>query len=975
MSETSSDTGSEHDAIGPYFDRELDDAAARAFEEHLVGCARCQAELDDLMGLAAAMREGGPAKRERPVSEMTPVATVTPIRRRRWVAPAVFLAAVAAAVLVMVLVGRGGKLDGDAVVALADKRAVEVRFGAPAFDRHRPYSVARGSSPAESIPMATLAALERAGDHAGLLASHALARELDRAEAMGSKLGDTADAAADRAALALLRGRPEEALVQTEAALRRDPRHARALWNRALALRDLELPLAAAAAFDAVAARGEPGWAEEATERAKALRARITQRDRDRADLDQRGQALVAGHAVAGLTGADVLRAPGFTRIYFLDALRTAGDADAIRALAPVAESLDAIADESSARAAVDAALAADLAVRRRFNDRYRALIAGTLSTAEADALIAELAAAGPAVADQYVGALVVRVTAGGERARLPALERALGPTPSPWFALVVARARIAAHRDEGRDIEPGLTAALASCTSPAWSYRCGGLELDLAVHLGQAGRIADAQRHAARSRAAYAVAGAPVQEDEALAFEGELARHGGRDALAAAIFDEVSRRAAGSNCELQRYGQVGLANLALVRGDLDAVRVTLPLPATCPAPADGQAIMTAVDLARQTGREDDRARASGWLAAAANDPAVAALAAVGRPRLTIDGDPVAGRIALGVALEGLPADDPAAAGLRAWAYSALIADGAARDAWADVLADAGAELGAALPARCALVASVDDDRLVVAIRDAAGSATGSRRRVPVPEQAHADVVPDDLEAALATCPEIAVVARPPLEGRPDLLAVDRPWYFAGGKPRAAVAPPSTKDVLVVTDPATSGPRLTPATVPGARVLTGADATPSRVLAALASATYAELHVHGVVDLDVADASHLRLAPDPDGNGILTALAVRSTTLRGAPVVVLAACQASDTAPHLQVRWSLPTAFVLAGARAVIAADVDLPDDEAAGFFATVRSRIAAGEPPAAAVAATRTEVSGGRRDHWAAHVMVFQPL
>jgi hypothetical protein len=971
---------SDHDLIGAYFDRELDEAATAAFEQHLVGCAQCQAELEDLMGMEAALRGRGEAD----VKAKAPEATVTPItaaRRRRWVAPVLVAGALAAAVALFVMMRRGGGREATApvAVALADKRGVEVRFAAPAFDLHRPYSVVRGAPSAESIPMATLAALEKRGDHAALFASHALARELDRAQAMAATLGESADGAADRAALALLRGRPEEALALTEVALRTDRRNPHALWNRALALRDLELSMASAAAFDAVAELGEPGWSDEARERAGMQRARVLERDRAFADLGGRAQTQIAGTPGGKLAPADARSHPGFTRIFFLDAVRTAGDAAALDALAPVAAELDAVAGDSSATAALAAALAADLGVRARFHDRYRRLIKRTLPAADGDRLVAELAAAGPAVSDVYVGALIAQASSSGELPGLAALERALGPSPSPWFALILARARIAAHRAAGRDVLAELTAALAACTTPslAWSYRCGALELDLAQVLGEAGRTADAIAHTERSRGAYVTAGAPVQEDAALAYQGELARHGGRDALAAAIFDEVARRSHGRDCEIERYSQAGVAALALVRGDLEATRFALPDPAMCPqAPADVQAIVTAVDLARQSGSADDWKRAEAWLAAGRLDPATSLLTDVGAARLLIDRDPPIGAAAAETALQALPADDPAAAGIRAWAFSALVDDGARRNAWAEVLADAGSELGVTLPGTCVVVASVDDDRVVVATLDAGGAAHGSLRRVVVAEQAKTDLVPDELERGLSGCAAIAVVARPPLEGRPDLLAIDLPWYFVGGAgPANAGTPPAAKDVLIVTDPATTSPRLGPASVPGARVVTGAEATPSRVLAALGGATYVELHVHGVVDLDVADASHLVLAPDADGTSVLTARDVRAATLRGAPVVVLAACRASETAPHLQVRWSLPDAFVAAGARAVIAADVDLPDDEAAAFFTTLRQRLDGGESPAKALAAARAQASGGKRDHWAAHVMLFQPV
>ena len=174
----------------------------------------------------------------------------------------------------------------------------------------------------------------------------------------------------------------------------------------------------------------------------------------------------------------------------------------------------------------------------------------------------------------------------------------------------------------------------------------------------------------------------------------------------------------------------------------------------------------------------------------------------------------------------------------------------------------------------------------------------------------------------------------------------------------------------MVADPANpSAPRLTAPTVPGARTLTGAAATPSQVLAALATARYAELHVHGVADAAAAEGAFLLLAPEPDGRDRLTAAEVAGARLTGAPVIVLAACRAAETTPFLQARWSLPDAFLAAGARAVIAADVELPDRAASALFAELRRRIDGGEAPAAALAAVRQVPAWAS---WAGHLMLF---
>jgi hypothetical protein len=152
--------------------------------------------------------------------------------------------------------------------------------------------------------------------------------------------------------------------------------------------------------------------------------------------------------------------------------------------------------------------------------------------------------------------------------------------------------------------------------------------------------------------------------------------------------------------------------------------------------------------------------------------------------------------------------------------------------------------------------------------------------------------------------------------------------------------------------------------------LAGAAATPSRVLAELAKATTIELHAHGLPNLADADASFVVLSSDVDGRYALTAGDVREVRLAGAPLVILAACHAARTAPHLHEPWSLPVAFLDAGARSVVASSTTIPDAEAGPFFEGVRRRISAGESPAAAV---RHERETRPYQKWMSGVMVFE--
>lgn len=87
---------------------------------------------------------------------------------------------------------------------------------------------------------------------------------------------------------------------------------------------------------------------------------------------------------------------------------------------------------------------------------------------------------------------------------------------------------------------------------------------------------------------------------------------------------------------------------------------------------------------------------------------------------------------------------------------------------------------------------------------------------------------------------------------------------------------------------------------------------------------------------------------------------------------MLAACRGATMARYQARRWSLPDAFLAAGARAVIAAATEIPDDQGAALFAELRARLDRGERPAAAVAALRaSRLAAGQA--WAAGLLVFE--
>ena len=242
--------------------------------------------------------------------------------------------------------------------------------------------------------------------------------------------------------------------------------------------------------------------------------------------------------------------------------------------------------------------------------------------------------------------------------------------------------------------------------------------------------------------------------------------------------------------------------------------------------------------------------------------------------------------------------------------------------------------------------------------------------------------VPAAMAQALRPCESVEVLARPPLQGRADLLPPDVAWAYRVGphSTRPSSLPPRK---LVVTDiePPEELRKILPPLPTSApaelsndmTLLRGAEATPSRVLEAMTRATEIAIHTHGMIDQGVSDASFLVLSRDDDGRFTLTAREVQEAHLEGHPMVLLAACYAGQTTPSLHESFGLPIAFLHAGARGVLAATEQIPDREAALFFEPVLARIQAGEAPAAVLRDARMAWREQRGPGWVDKVLLFQ--
>ena len=182
------------------------------------------------------------------------------------------LSAVAVASIAAVVALRVSTAPESGWMAAETTRGLEARLSYTPADRHRPYVPMRGDSEAaHPPPLPAVAALEERGDLEGVAAAYLLGGDPRLADTFLQRLPPSPQREIDRAAVALAMGEPERALQLASSALEALPRSPQGLWNRALALRDLGRAQEAADAFRQIAALGEPGWSDEAAQRADAL--------------------------------------------------------------------------------------------------------------------------------------------------------------------------------------------------------------------------------------------------------------------------------------------------------------------------------------------------------------------------------------------------------------------------------------------------------------------------------------------------------------------------------------------------------------------------------------------------------------------------------------------------------------------------------------------------------------------------------
>ncbi|HEX4419409.1 MAG TPA: CHAT domain-containing protein [Kofleriaceae bacterium] len=1015
-------------------DGELTGDAADAARDHLAGCAVCQAELADALQLDAAVAEHTRAVAQREAG----VVSIAWYRRRPAQIATAAVAAAAAVVVYLSVPRHPAPTDpaspGTAVaLALAPHRSLEARLAWPGAAGYRSYDVPRASeAPHETIALMAIAELDKRGDAHGVGVLELLNGERRQAATYLERAGDSADAISDRAALALADHRPERALPLADAALAADPHHGPALWNRALALRDLGLSRTAAAAFREVAARAEPGWAGEATQRATALDAETDALQQRFERINLASVALARGQIE--LSADDARAMPGFARGIFYDAIRSAATPAQLSALAPLAEALDtADHDTAMADALARAGKALHPALSRQYASMIRALAvemqiipnpgskpgpkpgpntgddAAVPSGAARTQLLAALRAAH--ADDLLIGVLMKtsedrRVVDRGEIAEFARLTAA---SPDPWMQLlgVQQQAEVLLQQDDLVGAEAVLLRGKQRCGEPgAPVFRCillgkllGKLYLEW-QRLPEARAALSAAWQAAQASGEWIVQESLLEPLAGAAAIGDDTEASGLP-LIRGYTEELTLRYPPSmpdnRCLRAEWGRTLRAMVLVNQLQFAAARRELAGPACAVAQPPETAVthlFVRAELASHDGSPGEVAELRQAIAALRATPGLRPAEQIwldhSEGRVVIDHDRAAGEALLRRAIataRQVPSSVIRAHKAAAWSYSVLITTAARHAEGAAALALLGEEQGLAVPARCVLGLAIEDQRRAMVIRDAAGKTmvhADDDRRVPAIDPAH--LVPGDLVAALRGCPAVDVLARAPIHGMSRLLPADLAWRYLSlrSHPIAATAATATTagPSLVVADveppPGLELPRLAswspdPQAQRQPQRLTGAAATPSRVLAAIGAAGEAVIHAHGLVNVAEPDASLIALSPEPGGRFALTTGDVRKAQFSTSPLIILAACQASRAAPVWHTTWSLPAAFVYAGARAVIASSAPIPDGDAAAFFDGIRARVRAGAPVAIALRDARQQWLAGHRGDWVQDVIVFE--
>jgi hypothetical protein len=310
---------------------------------------------------------------------------------------------------------------------------------------------------------------------------------------------------------------PAEGLARATELLRAKPGNADAAWARAMALRGLELPLTAAEAFAALAARGVRS--DEARKIAGELRAEVTGAERDRLAAEAAGREMIKSGLPPSL---ELVRAyPGIIRRDLYDALRTADSGPRALGLVGVAQALDAIAGGEVLAARVRAVAARASADA----EAARAYAIFALDPTKRSGVAVDVYFKQRSRRRDWDRALGLRVLAGWDSAG--DLRYAARQTHDPWWTAM-------ADEIDGRN----LARAVERCLAAHIEYRCAFLEYKLAQ--GQYPESAEGTAHAGLRRARAAAVDPRDLPRRLLILLSELTRARGATGLADAYVAEA---------------------------------------------------------------------------------------------------------------------------------------------------------------------------------------------------------------------------------------------------------------------------------------------------------------------------------------------------------------------------------------------------------------------------------------------------
>lgn len=892
-------------------------------------------------------------------------------------------------VIVVVVVAKSKPRLTDPIVPRETHRTLEARVALDEADRHRPLQTVMSpeTSARQPISHRLLADLEERGDQHGLAVALLVRGRADAVIEHLEKLPPYPEINNDRAAALLTLKKYDEALQSLEQALDEQPNHPQALWNRALVLRGLELPLAAEKAFQAVARLNEAGWAQEAANNARDAG------DRKR-NAEARWQTFKAACQAMISTGevrSDVLNgnSPPILRLYFYEAVFASPTPQRVLGLLPLAQELDRVSGGTVLADYVKRTAARPFSKRRVLAEQFLKSVENPAQMPEAAKLVDAAQASGDA--DLLMGALVR-----GRQIKPSTLEtfRQLAhASGDPWFRTIslVETAKDSQRRAQRGEARRLYEEAIRLSKENNLHYRRMDAEIELTNLLTDiySYSLDESQEHVVVGLQLAREKGEWDIESYFLELLSQVTGFRRNFALARAYLEEALERSR-ADVRHEQYIHISLARLERSRLHFAAARQAMDHAIALGRPLTKLGAYILGDIVRfklEPGDEEAILKAVGGGDETGLSEGERLLRKHARGRFYLTQDPPRGRAILEEILrETKPGRTPdvMAQAARAYSYAYLVMEHGKDEDYDNALQLLAEASGGTPPTRCVVAIAQETERVLWISRGPDGATRGHYEgsRTKQLGENLAGVLPADVVDALRDCEQVLALAAPPLYGRAGLLPPELAWSYHAGAPRPTQRTSSSGGRLVVADVEIDESRGLPKLAqwitneePGVSYVHGKAATPSHVIEEMKAASEIVLVTHGEIHTASGSAA-LVLAQGADGKSELTIEDVRNAVLEGSPLVSLIACSGAHSAPTLHEPYSMPAAFIASGARAVIAATVKIPDRSAYQFFSSVHARIRGGATPAAALRDERVKWLSGPKvseeNEWIRSVLAF---